>query len=220
MQIQGQSFFLRSHLLKMVMLSQKAVDYSIKAYQLGASEINALFWKNDFQWRVLQRSIGDRGRKLAASGTPIDYDSHIAGCALRIYGALHVTYMAACAIAHISARGAAHDRTNPVQDLEESARFVNSLVALWTLALFKSEAQYTRSILLDHRAWRWFELKLCRTRHSLMQNVGAEARGQLALARALGQIAEQAREIAQACSVCCEKDNCLGSAREEPSIAA
>jgi hypothetical protein len=220
MQIQPQSFLLRSHLLRMAMLSQKAVDYSIKAHELGASEIYALFWKNDQEWRILQRRIGERGRRLCASGTPIDYDSKVANCSLRIYSALHVTYTASYEIAQVGARIFVYERTNPLPCLQANARFVNSLVRLWTVALFNKEAQYAKAILRDLPGSRWSELKLCHTHHTLLQNSGTEARIGLAVARALGQIAEQAYEIAQAFALCFEGDNHLDPTGEKPCLAA
>jgi phosphate uptake regulator len=220
MQIQPQSFFLRSHLLKMAMLSQKAVDLSIKAHELGLSEIYASFSKNDQEWRTLQRRIGERGRRLCASGTPIDYDSKVANCALRIYSALHVTYTASCEIVQVGARICASGRTNSHPCLQDSARFVNSLVRLWTIALFNKEAQYTKSILHNLQGSQWLELKLCYTHHSLIQHSGVNAKIELAVARSLGQIADQAYEIAQAFALCFEGANRLGSAHEKPSLAA
>jgi hypothetical protein len=43
MKIQRQTYFLRSRLLRMAMLSQRAVDYSIKVHEFGAPEIHGLF---------------------------------------------------------------------------------------------------------------------------------------------------------------------------------
>lgn len=64
--------------------------------------------------------------------------------------------------------------------------------------LFQKDVQHARTILHDHPGWRWCELALCRTHSLLMQKSDEQARCTLAIARALGQIAEQAYEIAQA----------------------
>ncbi len=220
MEVQRQCYFLRSHLLRMAMLSQRAVDYSIKAHELGASEIYQLFWKYDQEWRNLQFSIGDRGRRLLASGMPVDADSAIAESALRIYSALYVTYTAASEITHIAALMAQGERTTPSPTLGEIARFVNSLVRLCTVALFKKEVQHVRGILNHDRSWQWYELALRRTRHLLMQNHSTHARSELAVARALGQIADQAYQIAEASTLWLEGDNRLGCTREKPWLAA
>ena len=44
MKIQRHSYLLRTHLLRMAMLSQRAVDFAIKAQVLGASEVYRRFW--------------------------------------------------------------------------------------------------------------------------------------------------------------------------------
>jgi phosphate uptake regulator len=219
MEVQRQCYFLRSDLLRMAMLSQRAVDYSIKAQELGASEVYRLFREYDQEWRNLQRRIGDRGRRLVASGVPVDADSAIAESALRIYSALYVTYTAASEITHIASLMAEGEQTTP-SGLGEIARFINSLVRLCTVALFNKQVQHVRGILRHDRSRRWCELALCHTRRSLMQNPSAHARSELAVARALGQIAGQAYEIAEASTLWLEGDNRLGCSREQPGLAA
>jgi phosphate uptake regulator len=220
MEVQRQCYILRSDLLRMAMLSQRAVDYSIKAHELGASEVYQLLWKHDQEWRNLQRRIGDRGRRLLASGVPVDADSAIAESALRIYSALYVTYTAASEITHIASLMAEGERTALSRRLGVIARFINSLVRLCTVALFNKEVRHVRGILHHDRSWRWCESALSRIRHLLMKNPRAHAKSELAVARALGQIAGQAYEIAQAATLWLEGDNRLGCARENPWLAA
>lgn len=192
MKIQRHSYFLRTHLLRMAMLSQRAVDFAIKAQELGASEVYRHFRKYDKEWRSLQRCIGERGRRLYTSGMPVDADSTGADAALRIYSALYVTYTAACEIAHIGSRMVERELPTRSGCLGEIAAFTNSRVRLCTVALFQKNAPYARMILHDHLGWRWCELALCRTRSLLIQKSGEQGRYTLAIARALGQIAEQA----------------------------
>jgi hypothetical protein len=198
MKIKPKSYFLRSHLLKMTMLSQRAVDYSIKAHQLGASEVSQLFVNYDREWRDLHCRIGDRGRRLSASGLLIDADSIIADGALRIYSALYVIYTAACEIAHLGSLMVEYERTSESPRLAEIARFINSLVRLCAVALFTRDVQHAKMVLDDRRGWQGCELALCRTRRLLMQNTSPQAGLELAFARALGQIAAQAYELAEA----------------------
>jgi hypothetical protein len=56
----------------MAMFTQRAVDYSIKSYELGAAEIQRVFWKHDQEWRELDGRIADRGSTLIADGTLAD----------------------------------------------------------------------------------------------------------------------------------------------------
>jgi phosphate uptake regulator len=220
MEFQRQCYFLRSDLLRMAMLSQRAVDYSIKAHELRASEIYRLSRKHEQEWRNLQRRIGDRGRRLVASGVLVDADSTIAASALRIYGALYVTYTAAAEITHIASRMAECELATPSPRLGEIARFINGLVRLYTVALFNKEVSRVRGILDRDRSWRWCELALCRTRHLLMQDPSSHARSESAIARALGQIADQAYEIAEASTSWLEGDDRIGCTPENPSLAA
>ncbi len=220
MKIQHHCYFLRTHLLRMAMLSQRAVDFAIKAHALGAPEVYRDFRKFDKEWRSLQRCIGERGRRLYDSGMPVDADSRGADSALRIYSALYVTYTAACEVAHIGSRMVDRGLPTPSGCLGEIAPFINRRVRLCTVALFQKDVQHAQTILHDHLGWRWCELALCRTHSLLMQKSGEEARYTLAIARALGQIAEQVYEIAQATPSWLKTDKCLGSASEWPCSGA
>jgi hypothetical protein len=214
MKNQRHSYLLRTHLLRMAMLSQRVVDFAIKAQVLGTSEVYMHFCKYDKQWRSLQRCIGKRGRRLYASGMPVDADSTGAGAALRIYSALYVTYTAACEIAHIGSQMVEHELQTPSGCLGEIAPFINRRVRLCTVALFQKDVQHARTILHDHPGWRWCELALFRTHSLLMQKSDEQARCTLAIARALGQIAEQAYEIAQATPLWLEAEESLSFAPE------
>jgi hypothetical protein len=214
MKNQRHSYLLRTHLLRMAMLSQRAVDFAIKAHVLGGSEVYRHFCKYDEEWRSLQRCIGERGRRLYASGMPVDAGSTGAHAALRIYSALYVTYTAACEIAHIGSRMVERELQIPSGCLEEIGPLINRRVRLCTVALFQKDLQHARTILHDHPGWRWCELALCRTRSLLMQKSGEQARYTVAIARALGQIAEQAYEIAQATPLWLETDKRLSSPLE------
>jgi hypothetical protein len=214
MKNQRHSYILRTHLLRMALLSQRAVDFAIKAQVLGASEVDRHFWKYDNEWRSLQRCIGERGRKLYASGMPLDAGSTGTAAALRIYSALYVTYTAACEIAHIRLRMVERELQTPSGCLEEIAPFINRRFRLCTVALFQKDLQHARTILHDHSGWRWCEVALCRAHSLLMQKSSEQARYTLEIARALGQIAEQAYEISQATPLWLETDKRLSSRPE------
>src|ERR1700739_879618 len=62
----------RSHLLRMTRLAQRAVDYSIKAYELGSYEICHIVRNTEDELCKLQLNIGDRGRWLRAEGRPVE----------------------------------------------------------------------------------------------------------------------------------------------------
>jgi hypothetical protein len=216
MKIQHHNYFLRTHLLRMAMLSQRAVDFAIKAHQLGAPEVDRHFRKYDKEWRSLQRCIGERGRRLYASGIPVDADSTGADSALRIYSALYVTYTAACEVAHIGSRMVERELPALSGCLGEIAPYINRRVRLCTVALFQKDVRHAQAILHDHQGWRWCELALRRTQSSLVQKSGEQARYTWATARALAQIAEQAYEVALATPLWLENNKRLSSEPEWP----
>jgi hypothetical protein len=100
---------------------------------------------------------------LFASGTPIDADSTAGDCPLRIYSPLYVTYTAACEIAHIGSLMIEGELKTGSPRVGDIARFINSLVRLYSVALFKKDVQQSRTILRGHQGWRSFELALCHT---------------------------------------------------------
>ena len=207
------SYLSRSHLLTMAMFAQEAVDYSIKSYELGTPEIHRLFWKHDKEWLNLNRRIADRGRTLIAAGTLAVDGSQKADSALRIFSALQVTYTATAEIAHSAALMIELEQRPSSPQLGELGHFVNGLVRLCTVALFKKEVRYANRVLFDDRGRHQFKMTLCRTRCDLIRTKEAQARLGLAIAAALEQIAEQAYEIAQALAPkILEHENHLGTA--------
>lgn len=78
----------------------------------------------------------------------------------------------------------------------ETANFVNGLVRLYTVALFKEETQYARMILQASEGHRRFGLPLDLWEDELIHRNGANARFESAITHCLAQIAEQAHEIA------------------------
>lgn len=214
MEIQRQSQVLRSHLLKMTMLSHRAVDYSIKAYEFGDPEFGRLARNSEHEWHKVQCLIGGRGRILMAAGTPIDSDSLIARSTLRIYGALRVTYAAATEIAHNSMLIAECGLPITCREIGLMGRFVNGLVRLYTVALFKMEIRHAQTILQNDQGRQWFDLALSLTHRRLSHQTGAQARNELAIAQSLGQIAHQAYEIAEAFTSCLDGGDCLDVLRD------
>jgi len=194
------SYLSPNQLFQMAMFVQRAVDYSIKSYELGTAEIQQLFWKHDQEWLNLNRHIASRGRILVAAGTLAVDGSQKSDSALQIYSALQVAYKAATEIAHSAAILASRKPTTPSPQLGEVGSYVNSLVRLCTVALFNQEAQHARKILFDQQGKQWCEMMLFHMRCLLAVNPGAQARLELAIADALEQIAEQAYEIACAVS--------------------
>lgn len=98
--IQQHLHVLRSELLAMARLTQRAVDYSIKAYQLGGPEFCRHASNTDEEVHKFQGGIADRGHVLLSLGLLVDSDSRFISSALRICSALQITHAAASGIAH------------------------------------------------------------------------------------------------------------------------
>ena len=108
------------------MLSQRAVDYAIKAYELQNIEICHLVQGTEHEVRELEMRIGDRGRALKAAGEHMDAHSPSACYSLRMYSALRVICMAAAEIAQ-NTRLILHSgrvAPRPPSSLKDAAAFV------------------------------------------------------------------------------------------------
>jgi hypothetical protein len=81
-------------------------------------------------------------------------------------------------------------------------QLVNGLVRQCTVALFKGEPGHAEAILRDDAGRQWFERTLGHTEVDLLRRGGAQSRLELAIARSLGQIAEQVYEMAETLKSC------------------
>lgn len=202
MKQQSQNLILRSHLLKMAMLSSRAVDYSIKGYEYGEPEYLRLVDRYESEWGKTQSAICERGRMLMASQTPIDADSPFACHSLQIYSALRITYIAATEIAHNSLLLTDQGQTPASSLLRQMGRFVNGLVGLYTVAIFNAEVLHTRLILRNEKGRHCLFRSLKLVEKNFFQQGTAHARLEFAIARSLAQIADQGYEIAGIFSSC------------------
>ncbi|MFL6305215.1 MAG: hypothetical protein ACJ72H_16920 [Candidatus Sulfotelmatobacter sp.] len=208
MQIPQQIQILRSHVLRMAMLSHRAVDYSIKAFTIGNPEFGRLAIDSQHEWREVQGLISERGRVLVTAGALVDLESQFARSTLQIYSSLRLTYAAATEIAHNSILMSEGAQSLRSKELRPMGRFVNGLAALYTVALFKMERRHAMTILHDGYHWQRFDMALSLLRASLVRQPGAQARFELAIASSLGQIANQACEIAEAVKMCLDGEGC------------
>jgi hypothetical protein len=214
MQIPHQIQILRSHVLRMAMLSHRAVDYSIKAFEFGKPEFGRLVYDSQHEWREVQGLISECGRVLVDAGSLVDLESQFARSTLQIYSSLRVTYAAATEIAHNSMLMRDGGRSLRSKELRTMGRFVNVLAALYTVALFKMERRHAMTILNYGYSWRRFDLALSLLRGSLAHQTGEQARYELAVACSLAQIAHEACEIAEAFKLCLDGEGCSGTLRK------
>jgi phosphate uptake regulator len=214
MDTQEQNESVRSQLFRMSRLSQRAVDYSIKGYELGRPEFCREVYSAEKELRNLRHGIAERGRMALAGRMPIGTDTRFACCALRICNALHSTYNAAAAIAHDTERGLGGERKLESSIIGEMGQFVNSLVRLYTVALFNEELQLANTVLQSDKGGRWFNLTLRQTQSDLVYRTGPRAELQLAILENLAHIAEQSYEVAHAIAIWLEGKDCLSTTRE------
>jgi len=205
---------LRSQLLKMSWLSQRAVDYSIKGYELGKPEFSREVLSKDQEFRDLRLSIIDRGRMVLPKGMPVSTDSRFTCSALRICHAFQSTYDAATAIAIETAHGYEDSRRIESPVVLDLGQFVNSLVRLCTVALFNEDLRQARLALRNAQGRLWFNLSLRQAQRELGARPEPQANFELAIVENLSRIAERSYEVAHETAMWLEGADCFHPARK------
>lgn len=200
---------LRTHLLDMSKLSQRAVDYAIKGYKLGSPEFCRYSRHGDRQLSELRRKIIDLCRQILMEELyfdpemlidelDVDSKSRFPLSALRICRALYGTCLAAAEIAHNTmllledARPHAHDA------LEKVCHLVNRLMSLCIVALFKQEIRHAEAVLESREAEQLFQQAFHHYRDITNRRTAPPPDLEVAITRSLGQIARQSHEFAEA----------------------
>jgi phosphate uptake regulator len=189
MDTQRHSLVLHTHLLRMTALTQRAVDHSVKAYELNSPEFTRKALEAAKELHAIELSIADRGRTLLAAGRLMDSTSRPGSCSLRIYSALRITHAAATEIARNTRLKISKGHVSISAPTAEMAGLVNSLVRLNTVAVFNRQAHHAMTVLQAERA---------RRKHDVWRHRIHDDPQELAIFRCLEQIAEQACEIADA----------------------
>ena len=210
MEITSHNKVSRSHLLRMMMLSQRAVDYSIKAYELNSPELCRHVCNSEKEWRSFQRSIGNRSRSSLNAGMRADSEPLCACCGSRINSALAGIYTSATEIARSTMLILEGGLLTESSEIREMGYFVNSLVRLCTVASFKKEVQHACTVLQEGPGRQWFNLAL-RDPHELRtQWTGPQTGFELTIIKSLGEIANRAYEIAEAITLWLAGEECVG----------
>src|ERR1700740_3348999 len=81
---------LRSKLIALMRLTQRTVDYSLKAFQLGRPELNRAVQNSRDEMSAISGWIANHGHALLAAGTTAGADWRFVCAALRITTALEV----------------------------------------------------------------------------------------------------------------------------------
>lgn len=197
MEYRNPPYVSRSHLLRMVALSQRAVDFATKAYELQDSRFSRPLQHTERRLRDLQIQVARRGQNLREAGTALDDDSVPGSCTLRIYSGLQITFAAAREIAQNALLpGERRPFAGPSSPRSQhAARFVNSLVTLNAIALLNRQARFAEAVsqARQHPGW---PLALASSAHEEGPSVDTHAAWEGCIVRCLCAIADQAVDIA------------------------
>jgi phosphate transport system protein len=187
---------LRSKLIAMARLTQRTVDYSIKAFQLGRPELCRVVHNSKDEMNAIRCWIANHGRALLAADVKEATDSRFVCAAMRISGALEAAYDAATQIAQRSETHFATGWTPVTPELEDAGQFVNSLLRLCVLSLLKRDARHAQAVLHNSGAGESLDLAVHLTHHNVVRRNSAQVRFEQAIIHCLDGIAGQIREIA------------------------
>jgi phosphate uptake regulator len=189
---------LRVQLVEMSRLSQRALDYSIKGYQLGSPEFSRSVCSTEHELEQHHQRIKDICRKLAARKVSDSADCRFVLIALRLSGALRTTSRAAVQIAQDTPSFFESSRMPRHAALCNLGDLVNSLVRLCIVALFKQEVRHAETVLQSQAVWRRCELIFESMREADDQTNDDQDIFESAIARSLGTVARQAHDMADA----------------------
>jgi phosphate uptake regulator len=189
---------LRVQRVEMSRLSQRALDYSIKGYQLGSPVFSRSVCSTKCELEQHHQRIKDICRKLAARKVTDSADCRFVLIALRLSSAFRTTSLAAIQIAQDTPSFLDSSRMPKHAALCNLGDLVNSLVRLCIVALFKQEARYAETVLQSQAVWRRCEFVFESMHENEHQTTDEEDTFEPAIARSLGTVARQAHDMADA----------------------
>jgi Na+/phosphate symporter len=188
---------LRAQLLGMARLSHRALDHSIKGYQLGNLDFcNHVSIAEGELERHSSRIRRLCLRLVTTATTPSDFRFILS--TLRISRAFHRTYHIAARMAQESVHFLAANSTAKHARLDEFGDLVNGLTRLSVVALFEKEARHAETVLQSQGVWRRCELIFSEAYFRIDHQDQARDLYELTITRHLGAIAKQAHKIAEA----------------------
>jgi len=189
---------LRLHLLDMARVSQRSIDYSIKAYKLGGSEFCTNVRDNTYEVNILHREITEIAQDLLLMDMPSESDLRFVLSSPRICNALQAMHRQAVEIV-ANSMGFLETRGKlKCTDLATMGDVVNSLVRLCVVALFEEGIEHAETVLLTDGVERLFEMTFYDWYRTIDQRARTQAGHELAITKHLSQIAQQTHEIADA----------------------
>jgi phosphate uptake regulator len=189
---------LRLRLLDMSRVSQRAVDYSIKAYKLDSPEFCANVRDSTYEVNILHGEITAIARDPILMELPLESDVRFALSAVLICDALHSIHAQAVKIAANSAHLLENGRMPGWEGLTRMGEEVNCLMRLCIIAVFDEEVAHAETVLRNRGVERMFESIFYDWYSGVDQRLRAQASQELAITKGLSQIAKETYEMADA----------------------
>ncbi len=198
MDVQKHIHILQIHLLAMCRLSQRALDYSVKGYELGNPDICRHVCTTEHELAVHHFQIKHLCRKLMTAEVTAPSDIRFVLATLRLDHALDAIFRAAAQIAQDTRLFLKGNHIVKCPALNRLGEFVNCSMRLCIVALFKKHAEHAEAVLQSQGVWRRCEMIFDDVRDGVNHRMEARDIYALAIARSLGIIAKQAHEMADA----------------------
>jgi len=192
------SQILRLKLLDLTRLTQRGVDYAIKAYKLADPEFCRSVREYTYEIDVLQPEIADLVRDLLAMEVPAESSLRYTLAAERIANALRIIHSHAVEIATNSMRIVENGGGLGCAELGTMGDFVNSLMRLTVVALFEEDLKQAELVQRCSGVGRLFESTFYDWYRTIDHKARAQAEFERAIAKHLRQIAPQTSEISGA----------------------
>jgi len=189
---------LRLHLLDMARVTQRGIDYSIKACTFDNPELCANVRDDVYEINILHREITGITQELLQTGIPHEADLSRVLSSGRICDALQTVHSHAVEMASNCTRRLEYGRTPRCTDLAAMGDIVNRLMRLCVVALFEEDIEYAKSILRSDGVERLFATTFFGWYSAIDQEERTRASYELAITKHLSQIASQMHEIADA----------------------
>jgi len=187
---------LRLHLLDMARVSQRGVDYAIKAYKFGVFEFCKSVRDDTYEIDVLHREITEIARDLLMMKLRGEPDLRCVLASEQIANALRAMHRHAVEIAANSMRILENGGGLGCTELPTMGDLVNSLVRLSVVALFQEELEHAELVLRCNGIGRLLESTFYDWYRTIDPSERAQAGFEREITRHLSQVARQTHEIA------------------------
>jgi phosphate uptake regulator len=191
-------YVLRLHVLDMTRLSQKSVDYSVKACALASPQMCTAVRDRSFEIDALHCEIAETAQELLGLHIPGDADLRFVLSSERIAHAMQALHLQAIEIAEQCLQLLEVGGKLGCTEIAAMGDIVNSLVRLNVVALFEEEKQHAEAVLGAGRMERLFETIFCDWLRTLDPAASARTECERAITRRLSSMAREAYEIADA----------------------